>query len=275
VVTDVLVRELADGVLRLKLNRPNQKNALNAALIAALSQSLVDASADASVRVVVVGGTGDAFCSGADLVEVEVASRESATFRGWLRAWSGAFRAAELCTKPVIGAVNGVAVAGGLELALACDVIVASDRARFCDAHIRYGLVPGGGGTQRLPAAIGTRWARWMMYTGETLDAASALAIGLVQRVIPAQEFDTEVEKLALTLASRSAVALSFMKHMTTSKLVSTELLDMEAEVAAHLVTGPDAREGLMAFKERRTPIFAPHASDWRDGPRMPESSTT
>jgi enoyl-CoA hydratase/carnithine racemase len=263
-MSDVLLRDKTDGVLRITLNRPEQKNALDSALISALALALADADRDDGVRVIVMSGAGDAFCAGADLKEVEVAARDSATFRTWLRGWTDTFRAAETCSKPVIAAVNGVAVAGGLELALASDVIVASDRARFCDAHIRHGLVPGGGGTQRLPAAIGTRWARWMMYTGVTLDAAQAAAIGLVQLVVPAEQFETEIDDLARTMASRSAVALSFMKRMTASKMVSVDMLEMEAEVAAHLVAGPDAREGLIAFKEKRAPVFSSNLSNWK-----------
>jgi enoyl-CoA hydratase/carnithine racemase len=213
---------------------------------------------------VVLTGSGRSFSAGADLIEVETVAPDPARFRVWLHAWSETFRAAELCGKPVIAAVNGAAMAGGLELALASDVIIASDRARFCDAHVRHGLVPGGGGTQRIPAAIGTRWARWLMYTGELIDAAKAERIGLVQMVVPDAKFSAEVREIARTMASRSSVALSFMKRMTASRLVTQEMLEMEIEAAAHIVAGPDALEGLAAFKEHRDPVFSAESRDWR-----------
>lgn len=263
-MTDVLLTENHSGVLRLTLNRPAQHNALNSELISAIHAALVSASDDPLVRVVVITGAGRSFCAGADLIEVESIAPDPARFRVWLHQWSTTFRSAELCGKPVIAAVNGSAMAGGLELALASDFIVASSRARFCDAHIRHGLVPGGGGTQRIPAAVGTRMARWLMYTGEVLDAGKAERIGLVQKVIEEESFDGEVAELARRIASQSSVALSFMKRMTASRLVSQDMLEMEIEAAAHIVAGADASEGLAAFKEHREPLFTSDARDWR-----------
>jgi len=263
-MAEVLLSELESGVLSLTLNRPDQHNALNSELITAIRTALRSANADTAVRVVVLTGSGGSFCAGADLIEVESVAPDPARFRVWLHAWSDTFRAAELCGKPVIAAVNGAAMAGGLELALASDLIVASSRARFCDAHIRHGLVPGGGGTQRIPAAVGTRWARWLMYTGEVIDAAKAERIGLVQKVIGEEDFAAEVRQLASVMATRSSVALSFMKRMTASRLVAPEMLEMEIEAAAHIVAGPDALEGLAAFKERREPTFSSDGRDWK-----------
>jgi enoyl-CoA hydratase/carnithine racemase len=260
----VLLSDLDAGVMTLTLNRPDQHNALNSALITAIREGIRSAAADPAVRVVVMTGAGGSFCAGADLLEVEGVASEPARFRVWLHAWSETFRSLELCGKPVIACVNGAAMAGGLELALASDIIVASSRARFCDAHIRHGLVPGGGGTQRIPAAVGTRWARWLMYTGEVIDAAQAERIGLVQKVIAEEDFAQAVHEIAVTMARRSSVALSFMKRMTATRLVSQDMLDMEIEAAAHIVAGADAREGLVAFKERREPVFGMDGRDWK-----------
>lgn len=263
-MADVLLKSLEAGVQTLTFNRPEQHNALNSELITAIRSGLRSAADDPAVRVVVLTGAGRSFCAGADLLEVEGIAADPARFRVWLHAWSDTFRAAEQCGKPVIAAVNGAAMAGGLELALASDVIIASDRARFCDAHIRHGLVPGGGGTQRIPAAIGTRWARWLMYTGEVIDAAKAERIGLVQKVVPDADFRADVAEVARKMATGSSVALSFMKRMTASRLVSQDMLEMEIEAAAHIVAADDALEGLAAFKEGREPVFDSESRDWK-----------
>ncbi|HZB48119.1 MAG TPA: enoyl-CoA hydratase/isomerase family protein [Mycobacteriales bacterium] len=256
-MADAVLSEEKDGVLTLRLNRAEALNALSGELVAGLAAGVAGAAADDAVRVVVITGSGRAFCAGADLREARELVGDAAAFRGWLLEWRAAFDSFERCGKPVIAAVNGLALAGGLELALSCDLIVASDAAGIGDAHVRYGLVPGGGGSQRLPDAVGTRWARWLMYTGETLDAATAHRIGLVQQVFPAASFDADVAAMAATMARRSTAALAFMKRASRTRLVTDDGLDLEIEAAARVVTGPDAREGLAAFVEKREPRFA------------------
>jgi enoyl-CoA hydratase/carnithine racemase len=156
----------------------------------------------------------------------------------------------------VIAAVNGLGLAGGLELALACDFIVARRGARIGDAHANYGLAPGGGGTQRLPDAIGARAARWLMFTGETLSAEKAEAIGLVQQVFDDATFMDDVWAMGATMATRSAPGLAFMKRLSSPQGVTGRGLDLEIDGAAHLIVAPDAREGLAAFGEKRRPRF-------------------
>jgi enoyl-CoA hydratase/carnithine racemase len=244
------------GVLTLTLNRPAEMNALNSKLLESIEQAMEHASASDHVGVVVITGAGRAFCAGADLLEAEELTNDAGSFGMWLKSWQRAFGSIGRCPKPVIAAINGVALAGGLELALACDVIVASDAARLGDGHIRYGLVPGGGGSKRLPDAVGSRRARWLMFTGEVLGAASALEMGLVQQVFASAVFAEEVQAVATTIAGRSPAALASMKTMTASSLVTDQSLADEIESAVDVVTSADAREGLAAFRAKREPRF-------------------
>jgi enoyl-CoA hydratase/carnithine racemase len=256
-VDDVLIERRRGRVLELRLSRPDQLNALNIALVGAISRAAAAAAADDSVAAMFLTAEGRAFSAGADLLEArEQLESGPVAFRANLYRWQQAFCALEDCPKPVIAIVTGLAIAGGLELALSCDVIVATDRARLGDGHITYGLVPGGGGSRRLTDAIGSRAARWLMYTGETIDAATALSLGLVQQVVPAAGIEDWLDQLAESLSQRSLAALAFMKRMTKSAQVSRERLDHEIEAAVHVVSGPDAQEGLTAFGQKRAPRF-------------------
>ena len=255
-MTTNLGLERIDRVLVVTLNRPDQMNALSSALMIELGQTIGDAVSDESIHVVIITGAGAAFSAGADLKEALASSSDPEKFGATLVAWRDVFLSIEQCPKPVIAGVNGVTIAGGLELALSCDLIIASSAARIGDGHINYGLVPGGGGSQRLPDAIGTRKARWMMYTGTMLNAERALEIGLVQQVIDESQFHEVLLETARLMSLRSLPALAFMKHQTTAKAVTREGLDLEIKAAVDVVMGPDAREGLTAFTERRAPCF-------------------
>jgi len=255
-VSDLVISERRGGVVLLRLNRPDQMNALSAGLVRRLRDELDAAGRDPSARVLIITGEGRAFSAGADLKESSVSLQNPLRFREVLRSWRDAFLAIETLDMPVIAGVNGVALAGGLELALSCDVVVAAPRARLGDAHINYGLVPGGGGSQRLVDAVGSRWARWMMYTGAILEPEQALAIGLVQQILPADAFVDELVSLGSTIAARSADALTFMKRMTRPRGVTIDALDHEIESAIHVITAPNAREGFAAFVEGRAPQF-------------------
>ena len=252
-----LVRSERRGrAVLLTLARPAERNALSTALITELGEQVLAAASDPGVGALAITGEGSAFCAGADLKEALDKTRDAEDFRAWLGGWRHVFRTIETLDKPVIAAVQGLALAGGLELVLACDVVVASDEARFGDAHINYGLVPGGGGSKRLPDAIGGRAARWLMFTGEMIDARRAFELGLVQQVLPAEGFSSAVLDLAAGIAQRSPAALAFMKRQTRSPLISDDALDHELEGAVGVVTGSDAREGLSAFVEKRSPAF-------------------
>lgn len=256
----VLVED-REGVRLLTLNRPDQMNALSAALVGALGEELARAGADPAVRVVHVTGAGRAFCAGADLIESEVVTADSAAFRGLLRRWRRVFDSIDACPKPVVALLNGLTLAGGLELALACDYMVASSAARIGDVHANFGLVPGGGGSQRLTDAVGARAARWLMFSGEMVSADRALALGLVQEVVPADDFLEVCWEKGATMSARSQPGLAFMKRLSRPS-ITAQGIELEIEGAAHLVVGPDAREGLAAFREKRSPRFQAAADD-------------
>jgi len=193
-VTDdlVLVDRPADGVAVVTLNRPAKLNALNRALLGRLV-SVVDAlAAEPGLRAVVLTGAGTAFCAGIDLTELGSTDPISPDSLDLLRAFP----------LPVLGAINGVAVTGGLELALACDFRIASETARFADTHSRVGVVPAWGLTARLPQAVGQSWARQVSFTGDFVDAATALRIGLVNQVMPAADLLGTAVGLAASIAS-------------------------------------------------------------------------
>ncbi|MCU1688654.1 MAG: putative enoyl-CoA hydratase [Jatrophihabitantaceae bacterium] len=206
----VLLVTVADAVATVTLNRPAARNALNLELRAALSAAMRELDRRDDVAVVVLTGSDPAFCAGMDLRELSstpgiLSSAPPAddaptpTQRGMLPSIG----------KPVIGAVNGVAVTGGLELALACDFLIASDRAKFGDTHARVGLVPGGGLTVLLPQAIGLRRAREMSFTGNFVDAAQALEWGLVNRVVPHEDLMRTAQSVAADIAGNHAGAVA------------------------------------------------------------------
>ncbi|HUY74593.1 MAG TPA: enoyl-CoA hydratase/isomerase family protein [Candidatus Dormibacteraeota bacterium] len=252
-----LKRERAGGVEWWTLDRPDQMNALSSDLVAGIAAAARDARTDPSLRVVVITGSGRGFSAGADLKEARVALERPSAFAAMLGTWRATFRELELLPLPVIAALNGITLAGGLELALACDLVIASSAARIGDGHIRYGLVPGGGGSQRLADAIGARAARWLMYSGELLDAEAAFALGLVQKVVPAATFLEDVQSVAEAMAARSSSALAFMKRMSRARGVSDIDLQAELEGAVAVVTGLDARAGLAAFAAGEEPVFS------------------
>jgi len=230
----VLEVEVADAVAVLTLNRPDKRNALNAELRRALRGAVAEMEADADVDVIIVTGADPAFCAGLDLKEF--GTRESGL--------SGAADPpAELAkeidrgplgphTKPVIGAVNGVAVTGGLELALACDFLIASDCARFADTHARVGVQPGWGLTVLLPEAIGVRRAREMSATGDYVDAQAALGWGLVNRVVAHDELLATCRRIAAAIVSndRTAVRTLLSTYDATTSTTQAEGWRIEAE---------------------------------------------
>ena len=201
----VLLEERAAGVVTLTLNRPRARNALSSALLGALRSRMRELAEDDEVDVVVLTGTDPAFCAGLDLKELGAGGAGPG-----LGGSDGEQPAAPWTPigKPVIGAVNGVAVTGGLELALHCDLLVASDRAAFADTHARVGIMPGWGLTVLLPRAVGTRVARQMSLTGDFLPAAEALRTGLVNAVVPHEQLLPHVQRIADTIAGNDRAAV-------------------------------------------------------------------
>ncbi|PMS36758.1 enoyl-CoA hydratase [Trinickia symbiotica] len=195
------------AVLTLTLNRPDARNALNLALTGALVDALRDFEADESLRVLIVTGADPAFCAGLDLNDFSAPDAPRACVAEMIDMWPR-------LSKPAIAAVNGAAVTGGLELAMGCDFIIASERARFADTHTKIGALAGGGMTARLPYIVGPRWAKQISLTSDPLDAATALRIGLVNEVVAHDQLMERVGALARTIASRRPDLVATVKRV-------------------------------------------------------------
>jgi len=211
-----LVRvETSDGVCTVTLHRPEARNALNTALLRASAAALEAAEGDDDVAVVVLTGADPAFCAGLDLKELAEGGANLVGGRTDDGArWSNPIQAVWEMTKPVIGAVNGACVTGGFELALGCDFLVASDRARFGDTHARVGVTPGGGMSVFLPMAVGLRKAKEMTLTGNFVDGAEAHRLGLVNHVVPHAELMPTAQRLARDIAGNDRGAIGHLKQL-------------------------------------------------------------
>ncbi|MCL8206767.1 MAG: enoyl-CoA hydratase/isomerase family protein [Actinomycetia bacterium] len=240
------------GILR--LNRPEVLNALNSAVMEALADQLTRWDRDPAVRVVILTGNDKAFAAGADIAEMAertpVEMLQSAQITRW--------EAIRQFSKPLIAAVSGWALGGGMELAMLCDLIVASETARFGQPEIRLGVMPGAGGTQRLTKIVGKMRAMDLVLTGRHITAEEALQWGLVNRVVPVEQYWEEALKLARSLAAGPPLALALAKEAVLFSLDSTveDGLKFERKVFALLFASEDRREGMAAFLEKRAPQF-------------------
>jgi len=247
------------GIARVALNRPAQMNAINPELLEDLWGVCEEVEHDARVKVVTLTGAGRAFSAGADLRAVRELSPDSDRWAQFMALWHRVFNRVEALPQPVIAGVHGVALAGGLELVLVCDLAIADAEARLGDQHAAFGLVAGGGGSQRLPRVVGPRRAKELMLLGEWLTAREALAWGLVNRVAPAGQLravlDDVAGKLARLSASASRTAKGLVNRAADLDLASGLALEIES-VARHMRSA-DAAEGLRAFAEKRPPVFA------------------
>ena len=209
-MTTVFATDPAPGVRVLTMNRPEARNALNRELIETLFAALVDADADPDVRAIVLTGVDPAFCAGVDLKEAQQYGME---YFARFRTHNCITKPAELVT-PILGAINGPTFTGGLEMALACDFLIASDRAVFADTHARVGILPGGGMTARLPQRVGAAMARRLSMTGEVVDAARAERIGLVTEVVPHDRLLPRAIDLAGQIAEVPAATMAGLKEI-------------------------------------------------------------
>jgi len=246
------------GIAKLTINRPQVRNALNKAArreIRTVFESIVKSK---DVRVLIITGAGDkAFMSGMDITELENATPvEIEEFVSTLG--QQLYQDLENSNIPIIAMVNGYCLAGGCELAMACDIRIASDRAKFGQPEINIGFIPGGGATQRMPRLIGPGRAKELMYTGRMIDAAEAERIGLVDKVVPHDELEETVNQLALTIASKSPLIIKFLKQAIT-KSSYTDLamgLIYEKTQWALCFTTEDHNEGIDAFLNKRKAEF-------------------
>lgn len=230
-MSDVVLIEVSERIATITLNRPEARNALSSEVLRLLPQRLLEADADPEVDVIVLTGADPAFCAGLDLKQLGEGRLLDGTGADGSVNDSGVRGPFPRLTKPLIGAVNGVAVTGGLELALNCDFLVASERAKFGDTHSRVGVMPGWGLTVLLPQAIGVRRAREMSYTGNFLDAHEALQWGLVNRVVPHEELLATTRRIALDIIGNNQPGVREIRR--TYAAVTAETAGWEAEAAA------------------------------------------
>ncbi len=236
----VLTTQRHDDVLVMTLNRPDANNALNVALTQAIIHAFIDAEADPAVRAVVLTGAGRAFCAGVDLKALT--DTPEILTGGGLGPEAPMVVAMERCSKPIIGAINGAAVTGGFELALACDFLYASPNARFADTHARVGILPGWGLSQKLPRIIGINRAREMSFTGNFISADKACEWGLVNRVVEAEALVDAAIDCGRQIAESEAHAVAGLKNLMNDgwQLPLGEALFLEGERANEFVKQVD-----------------------------------
>ena len=243
----------------LTLARPQVLNAVSPPMIAEMRHALGQVASDTSIKALVVRGQGRAFCAGADLVAMQEAFGENASLRSYLTGFNEALFALEDLPIPTIALVHGHALAGGLELLLACDLAIAAEDARIGDQHINFGLMPGGGSTQRLPRRIGQQRAMELLFTGRWLTGQEAAAAGLVLRAVPSDELDQELDRLLADITNKSRDALGWIKAAVRrgQSLPLRDGVAQEVMSFAHYVaTSSHPTEGIQAFREKRTPDF-------------------
>jgi len=253
-----IIVEKKNEVMKITLNRPKVLNAINIELITELTHALEDADKDSNVRVIVITGAGRAFSAGADI----------SSFLGWKnvieakefikQSFETVFKRIESIGKPVIAMVNGLALGGGWELAMVCDIIITSDKAICGLPEINIGALPGWGGMSRLARLIGIHKAKELVFTGNLITASEAERIGLINKVVPPEKLEEEVMKIANKLKEKSSIALRFAKEAINRSFAP----DMDHEVmkdidtVAIMFTTEDFKEGIKAFLEKRKPEF-------------------
>jgi len=254
-----ILYEVKDFVATIVLNRPEAMNSLDPESLAELNNAFEIANRDENVRVVVLTGNGDkAFCTGSDLKKTMPPKESFAELTFGKPRWLYPFAGMEI-DKPMICAVNGFALAGGMELALACDIRIASSNAQFGQSEVCVGSIPAAGGTQRLPRMVGMSDAMLMMLTGDRIDAETALRIGLVSRVVPLESLMDEAMKIARRIADNAPLAVRAVKRLVRDGLDLPLLTAIQAEQFALglLRDTEDRLEGRRAFQEKRKPVFA------------------
>lgn len=252
-----IVYEKSEGIATITLNRPEALNAFSKEVVSELLQALEDIRSDESVRVVILTGAGEkAFSAGADI--------KAMIGMNSLKARELSLMGEKLCLalenleKPVIAALNGYALGGGLEVAMSCDLRIASENSRMGQTEINIGLIPGWGGTQRLTRLVGRTKAKEMVFTGKMIDAKTAEQLGIVNMAVPADKFRETVRQFALDLASKAPVALRVAKALIDkgAEIGLDSALALEREGFGVVASTEDLQEGVKAFTEKRKPVF-------------------
>lgn len=255
--TELVIFERIGAVGLLRINREKKLNALNRSIFDALMAYLDEAARDESLQVLILTGSGRAFCAGADIKEYW--QQGSAAFSEFQRRGRTLNDAIEHHPKPVIAAINGFALGGGFELALCCDLLVANEQALFGLPEPTLGLVPGGGGTQRLPRLIGRHRAKELLLTGRRLSAREALEWGIVSAVVPVGEEIAEAQRLAASITALAPLAVRSAKRLVNEGLDAPlpTALSYEQQTLVSLYGTRDGQEGIAAFMEKRAPRFS------------------
>lgn len=255
---ETIIFEQREGVAWITLNRPADLNAVNLRMLEELHEVLSTVQADPSLRVLVLTGSGRAFCAGADLkalfAGLDVAPGEP-NFSDRTLATLSLLRN---MPKPVIAAINGLTIAGGLELAMCCDILIGASSAKIGDGHAAFGVFPGGGGAVLLPRKIGLNRAKQLLFSGDIFDAAKLEAWGLLNEVVPAEELQSTVAALAARMAAKSGLVLRRMKEVANRSVDQSQEAALRDEMLVCLqhTRSYDFHEGLAAYSEKRAPVF-------------------
>ncbi len=253
-----VLTELRAGALWARLNRPEALNSINRDLLAGLDMAMDEAMSSPEAHALVITGSGRAFCAGADLGFLE--SDETA-FGRFLEDVGQTFGRLERLPMPTVAAINGFVLAGGLEMLLCCDLAIAADDAKLGDAHANYGLLPGGGGSVRLPRRVGPVLAKALMFTGAFVPAGELRHSGMLNDVVTAERLEAAVDELVSSIAAKSPLGLRRMKQLVDDGLEQPVDVGLRAELVACALHShsSDMSEGLAAFREKRTPNFTGH----------------
>ncbi len=252
-----IIFQVDEGIATITFNRPKALNALNSALLDEFSQSLDEVAADENIRVLVLTGAGDkAFVAGADINQL--AACNALTAKNFAKKGHTIIAKLQELPIAVIAAVNGFALGGGTEIAIACDFIYASENAKFGQPEINLGLIPGFGGTQRLPRLIGSNRAKEMIFTGKMISAAEASEMGLANKVVPQDQLMAEVIKMAREIATKGRLSLRTAKQAINYGLNADLATGIHIEIEAFglCYCSSDAKEGTSAFLEKRKAAF-------------------
>jgi enoyl-CoA hydratase len=255
---ETLLCEVRDQVATVTMNRPKVLHALNTQVFDELEAVFQSLAVDSAIRVILLTGSGEkAFAAGADINEL--VATDDVTGLAKARRGQAVFRLIETCGKPVIALVNGFALGGGCELAMACTMRLASDKARLGQPEAKLGLIPGYGGTQRLPRLVGEPAALKLLLTGEMIDAAEALRIGLVDEVVPGERLMERGEALAKSISAMSPLAVAgCLEAVQRGRGLPIDMAtEVEAEIFGRLCGTRDKVEGTKAFLEKRTPVWS------------------
>ncbi len=253
---DAIIFERENEILWAKLNRPEALNAINEEVVDGLEKLIEKVREEKDIRVVILIGTGKAFCAGADIKMFLRSDTFSA--REIIERLGKALEAFEDLEVPIIAAVNGFALGGGCEMAMACDLVIASEKAFFGQPEINIGIIPGAGGTQRLARLIGWKKAMELCLTGDRISAQEAEKLGLVNKVVKDEELEEEVRKIAKVIAEKSPVAVALVKQAVNRgfKMGLKDGIAYERDLFALSFSSEDAREGMVAFVEKRRAKF-------------------